>query len=316
MDTLETLCVDGIQVDEARCRELLDRSTAVATALSPYIGYAKTAEIAKESVKTGKPIREIVLERGLLEAKQLDRILSAEAMTTPGIAGLETRAMIGRTMAVGALVLVLSVVGVRRGSGPLSTRAPATSFLPKISVCSKALIAPPGRSRIRSWTRSASPTDRRSPTSARARAGSRYSLRGGSGRTGTSMRRTSSARCSKPSGGASSREGLQNVEPRLGTETDPNLSPNALDAALMVDMYQEIVERVTFLRNLARALKPNGRIGVVNYKPGQGGPGPSSNANEGVRVDSSVVEADARAAGLRVLARENLPFQYLLVLGK
>ena len=89
MDALETLCVDGIQADEARCRELLDRSTAVATALSPYIGYAKTAEIAKESVKTGKPIREIVLERGLLDAKQLDRILSAEAMTTPGIAGRE-----------------------------------------------------------------------------------------------------------------------------------------------------------------------------------------------------------------------------------
>jgi aspartate ammonia-lyase len=89
MDTLETLCVDGIQADEARCRELLDRSTAVATALSPYIGYARTAEIAKESVKTGKPIREIVLERGLLDAKQLDRILSAEAMTTPGIAGRE-----------------------------------------------------------------------------------------------------------------------------------------------------------------------------------------------------------------------------------
>jgi aspartate ammonia-lyase len=89
MDTLETLCVDGIQVDEARCRELLDRSTAVATALSPYIGYAKTAEIAKESVKTGKPIRDIVLERGLLDAQRLDRILSAEAMTTPGIAGRE-----------------------------------------------------------------------------------------------------------------------------------------------------------------------------------------------------------------------------------
>ena len=112
------------------------------------------------------------------------------------------------------------------------------------------------------------------------------------------------------------REGLQNVEPRLGTETDPSLPPGELDAALMVDMYQEIVERVTFLRNLSRALKPNGRIGVVNYKPGQGGPGPSSNANEGVRVDASAVEADARAAGLRVLARENLPFQYLIVLGK
>ena len=89
MDALDVLCVDGIQADEARCRELLDRSTAVATALSPYIGYAKTAEIAKESVNTGKPIRELVLERKLLDAKQLDQILSAEAMTTPGIAGRE-----------------------------------------------------------------------------------------------------------------------------------------------------------------------------------------------------------------------------------
>jgi predicted methyltransferase len=115
-----------------------------------------------------------------------------------------------------------------------------------------------------------------------------------------------------------SREGLQNVEPRLGTETDPNLPPGELDAALMVDVYPEIeiVERVTFLRNLSRALKPNGRIGVVNYKPGQGGPGPASTANEGVRVESAAVEADARAAGLRVLSRANLPFQYLIVLGR
>jgi aspartate ammonia-lyase len=84
---MRTRCVDGIEVDAARCRELLDRSTAVATALSPYIGYAKTAEIAKESVRTGMPIREIVLARGLMKATELDRILSAEAMTHPGIAG-------------------------------------------------------------------------------------------------------------------------------------------------------------------------------------------------------------------------------------
>jgi aspartate ammonia-lyase len=89
MEALEMLCVDGIQADEARCRELLDRSTAVATALSPYIGYAKTAEIAKESVKTGKPIRELVLGRKLLDAEQLDRILSAEEMTEPGVPGKE-----------------------------------------------------------------------------------------------------------------------------------------------------------------------------------------------------------------------------------
>jgi aspartate ammonia-lyase len=89
METLEIRCVEGIQADEARCRELLDRSTALATALSPYIGYAKTAEIAKESVKTGKPIREMVLERKLLDGEQLDRILSAEEMTEPGVPGKE-----------------------------------------------------------------------------------------------------------------------------------------------------------------------------------------------------------------------------------
>ena len=89
MDALRTRCVDGIVADAARCRELMDRSTAVATALSPYIGYAATAEIAKESVKSGQPIRDVVLARGLLDAATLDRILSAEAMTRPGVAGDE-----------------------------------------------------------------------------------------------------------------------------------------------------------------------------------------------------------------------------------
>jgi aspartate ammonia-lyase len=87
MDALRTRCIDGIEADAERCRELLDRSTAVATALSPYIGYAKTAEIAKASVATGRPIRELVLEGGLMDARQLDRVLSAEVMTRPGIAG-------------------------------------------------------------------------------------------------------------------------------------------------------------------------------------------------------------------------------------
>jgi aspartate ammonia-lyase len=65
----------------------LDRSTAVATALSPYIGYAATADIAKAAVESGRSIREIVLERRLLKPEDLDRILSAEAMTEPGIPG-------------------------------------------------------------------------------------------------------------------------------------------------------------------------------------------------------------------------------------
>ena len=87
MKVLRARCVDDIAADTTRARELLDRSTAAATALSPYIGYAATAEIAKDAVKSGRSIRELVLERGLLDAQRLDEILSVAAMTRPGIAG-------------------------------------------------------------------------------------------------------------------------------------------------------------------------------------------------------------------------------------
>jgi aspartate ammonia-lyase len=87
MRVLQARCVAGIRADAERCRELLDRSTAVATALSPYIGYAATADIAKTAVRTGTPVRDLVRERGLIPPDQLDTILSAETMTTPGVAG-------------------------------------------------------------------------------------------------------------------------------------------------------------------------------------------------------------------------------------
>jgi predicted methyltransferase len=111
-----------------------------------------------------------------------------------------------------------------------------------------------------------------------------------------------------------SREGLQNVQTRLGVGSEPNLPLRRFDAILVVDVYDALVEPVTFLRNLAMALKPGGRLGIVNYKPGRGGPGPGP--DEGVRVESKTVEQDALMAGLRVLARETLPYQYLLVLGR
>ncbi len=91
MNVLTTRCVSGIQADETRCRELLDRSTAVATALSPYIGYAETADIAKTAVKTGRSIADIVRERKLLPEDQLAEILSPEAMTSPGISGADKK---------------------------------------------------------------------------------------------------------------------------------------------------------------------------------------------------------------------------------
>ena len=108
------------------------------------------------------------------------------------------------------------------------------------------------------------------------------------------------------------REGFSNVQTKLGSGSDPNLPPATLDAALLGDVYQEveIADRVTLLQNIAKALKPKGLIGIVNWKPGRGGPGPT----EDVRVSRESVEADARAAHLQIRAQENLPYQYLLVL--
>jgi aspartate ammonia-lyase len=87
MHVLQTRSVRGIRADAERARELLDRSTALATALSPFIGYAATADIAKASVRSGRTIRDLVRERGLLPDDALDAILSAEAMTSPGVPG-------------------------------------------------------------------------------------------------------------------------------------------------------------------------------------------------------------------------------------
>jgi len=111
------------------------------------------------------------------------------------------------------------------------------------------------------------------------------------------------------------REGLRNVRTVRGEGSSPNLPPHVLDAVLVVDAYPEvkIEDRVTFLKNLALGLKPNGHIGIVNYKLGGGGPGPDDPTQ---RVPRASVERDAAAAGLQVKAIGNLPYQYLLVLGR
>jgi aspartate ammonia-lyase len=80
-------CVRGIVANEERCRYWVEHSAALATALNPYLGYNTAAEVVKEFVRTGRPIREIVLDRGLLSEAQLNEILSVRAMTEPGIPG-------------------------------------------------------------------------------------------------------------------------------------------------------------------------------------------------------------------------------------
>ena len=80
---LATKCIDGISANEERCRYYADVTISIAAALNPYIGYAAAAEIAKESVKTGRPVAEITLEKRLLDEKTMREILDPMRMTSP-----------------------------------------------------------------------------------------------------------------------------------------------------------------------------------------------------------------------------------------
>jgi predicted methyltransferase len=113
------------------------------------------------------------------------------------------------------------------------------------------------------------------------------------------------------------RENLRNVRPILGTATDPRLPPG-INAMLMLDVYREMEippsDPVILLRRVAESLKPDGRIGVVDFNPGGGGPGPAPED----RVDPEAVIKAAEAAGLRLVTRDNQvnQFQFILVFGK
>jgi aspartate ammonia-lyase len=78
-------CVDGITANEEQCKEYAEGSMSIVTVLNPHVGYAKAAEIAKEYLKSGKSIRQLVLEKGWLSAEELDRIFDLRGMTEPGI---------------------------------------------------------------------------------------------------------------------------------------------------------------------------------------------------------------------------------------
>jgi len=83
LQVLESKCVRGIEANAERCRYYAYATISIAAALNPYIGYAAAAEIAKESVKTGRPVTEIALERKLLDPRLLERILEPRRMTEP-----------------------------------------------------------------------------------------------------------------------------------------------------------------------------------------------------------------------------------------
>ena len=96
----------------------------------------------------------------------------------------------------------------------------------------------------------------------------------------------------------------------LGSARDPKLPLGVLDAAMFVDAYHEVEHPVPLLRNLARSLKLDGRIGIVDFTSEGGGPGPAMNE----RVDPQQVIRNAEDAGLRLTSREQLSrYQYMLV---
>jgi len=80
---LTDFCIKGITANKKRCEFYAQSTVSLATALNPYIGYAKAAEIAKESVATGKTIIEIAREKGWLSQDQIREILNPTRMTEP-----------------------------------------------------------------------------------------------------------------------------------------------------------------------------------------------------------------------------------------
>ena len=81
--TLTDRCVIGITPNRERARRLLDESTALVTALSPILGYARSTEIARQALTTGKKVLDLVLERKLMTREQLEEVLSPEKLTKP-----------------------------------------------------------------------------------------------------------------------------------------------------------------------------------------------------------------------------------------
>ncbi len=79
-------CVAGIEADVERCRRYAESSPALATALNPHIGYEAAAAVVRQAAAEGRTVRQVVLDRGLMSAADLDRILDVEAMTRGGIA--------------------------------------------------------------------------------------------------------------------------------------------------------------------------------------------------------------------------------------
>ena len=81
MNTLRTLCINGITVNADHCYKMVKNSIGIVTALNPYIGYKASTKVAKEALETGGSVYDLVLEHGLMTKEKLDEALDPKAMT-------------------------------------------------------------------------------------------------------------------------------------------------------------------------------------------------------------------------------------------
>jgi aspartate ammonia-lyase len=84
---LKEKCIDGIKANVEQCRMYAESSMGLATALSPFLGYDRVAELAKEAFRTGKSLVEVIEEKAIFSKEELKKILSPKMMTEPGIPG-------------------------------------------------------------------------------------------------------------------------------------------------------------------------------------------------------------------------------------
>ncbi|RKP56146.1 aspartate ammonia-lyase [Cohnella endophytica] len=87
LDAFRRYALEGLTANRERCRDYVDRSFGIVTALNPHLGYDVAAQLVKEAMASGMTIRELIVERNLLTAAEIDEILDPMQMTTPGIAG-------------------------------------------------------------------------------------------------------------------------------------------------------------------------------------------------------------------------------------
>ena len=80
-------CVTGIEANEPRAKQLLEKNPSIATALNPYIGYDQAVEVAKEAARAGRSVRDVVEEKGLLKPEEINEALDVRTMTEPGLPG-------------------------------------------------------------------------------------------------------------------------------------------------------------------------------------------------------------------------------------